>query len=143
MAHQPADQPSIGQLVASVSADVQALVKDQIELTKAELSESASQTGKAVAPIVVGAVLAFLGFIFLLVTLAYVLVALGLPVWAGFGIVTLLLIIVAVVLFLVGRAGMKKITGPERSIAAIEATKVALAGVPETPSTGTATSPAA
>jgi hypothetical protein len=95
-----------------------------------------------VAPIVVGAVLAFLGFIFLLVTLAYVLVALGLPVWAGFGIVTLLLIIVAV-LFLVGRAGMKKIKGPERSIAAIEATKVALAGVPETPSTGTATSPAA
>ena len=95
------------------------------------------------APIVVGAVLAFLGFIFLLVTLAYVLVALGLPVWAGFGIVTLLLIIVAVVLFLVGRAGMKKIRGPERSIAAIEATKVALAGVPETPSTGTATSPAA
>ena len=143
MAHQPADQPSIGQLVASVSADVQALVKDQIELTKAELSESASQTGKAVAPIVVGAVLAFLGFIFLLVTLAYVLVAVGLPVWAGFGIVTLLLIIVAVVLFLVGRAGMKKIKGPERSIAAIEATKVALAGVPETPSTGTATSPAA
>ena len=131
MARRPTDEPTLGQLVSSVSTDVQALVKGQIELTKAELSESAQQTGRAVAPIVIAGVLAFLGFVFLLVTAAYGLVAAGLPTWAGFGVVTLLLIIVAVVLFYVGRRNMAKIKGPERSQRALEATKAALSGRPE------------
>ncbi len=128
MAQRPADQPSFGQLVASVSTDVQALVKGQIELTKLELSESAQQTGKAVAPMVIAGVLAFLGFVFLLVTAAYGLYAAGLPLWASFLIVAVVLIIVAAVLFLIGRKNMQKIRGPERSMAAVEATKTALAG---------------
>jgi hypothetical protein len=133
MASRPDDQPSLGQLVSSVSADVQSLVKGQIELTKAELSQTAQQTGRAIAPLVVAGVLAFLGFVFLLVTLAYVLVALGLPVWAGFGIVTLLLLIVAGVLGYIGRRNIDKITGPERSVRALEETRAVLAPATDTP----------
>jgi membrane protein implicated in regulation of membrane protease activity len=70
--------------------------------------------------------MAALGGIFLLVTLAYVLVALGLPVWAGFGIVTLLLFIVAAILGLLGKKESAKIKGPERTIAQIEQTTATL-----------------
>jgi uncharacterized membrane protein YqjE len=128
VAQRPADQPSLGQLVASVSTDVQALVKGQIELTKLELSESAQQGGKAIAPMVVAGVLAFLGFVFLLVAAAYGLVAAGLPVWASFLIVAVVLLIVGAILFVVGRKNMEKIRGPERTIKAVEATKAALTG---------------
>ena len=70
----------------------------------------------------------FLGVIFLLVTLAYVLVEVGLPVWAGFGIVTLVLILFGLILVLVGRSRAKSVHGPERSMAALEATKSTLRG---------------
>ena len=71
----------------------------------------------------------FLGVIFLLVTLAYVLVQLGLPVWAGFGIVTTgSPLLVGAILVLVGHSRAKHVQGPERSIAALEATKSTLRG---------------
>ena len=74
-----------------------------------------------------------MGGIFLLVTFAYVLVALGLPVWAGFGIVTLVLFIVAAVLGLLGKKESAKIKGPDRTIVQIEQTKAALQSAVEQP----------
>ena len=67
----------------------------------------------------------FLAVIFLLVTLAYVLVAVGLPVWAGFGIVTLFLILVAAIMGLVGKKRAGKVQAPERTIKEFEETKSA------------------
>ena len=64
-----------------------------------------------------------MGGIFLLVTIAYVLVQLGLPVWAGFGIVTLVLFIVGLILLIVGRGHAKKVKGPERAVEQMEITK--------------------
>ena len=79
--------------------------------------------------------MAALGGIFLLVTLAYVLVALGLPVWAGFGIVTLVLFIAAAILGLLGKKESAKIKGPDRTIAQIEQTASTLQSAVE-PITG-------
>ena len=73
-------------LVRSAAADTTELVRQQIELTKAEIKENARTAGASFGLLVVGGVILFLGVIFLLVTLAYVLVQLGLPEWAGFGI---------------------------------------------------------
>ena len=82
-----------------------------MELPKPELQASARQAGLAFGLTAVAAVLAGVGGLFLLVTIAYVLVALGLPVWAGFGIVTLVLFIVAIILGLVGARHAKKVKG--------------------------------
>lgn len=121
--------PSVSELVGSVSRDISKLLSAHIELAKAELKESATSAAAAAAMFIVAGVFSFLGFVFLLVTLAYVLVQLGLPVWAGFGIVTLLLFIVAVVLALVGRSQAKKIKSPEQTVEQIEETKTALAAL--------------
>ncbi len=115
-------------LVRSAAADTTELVKQQIELTKAEIKQTARTAGSSFGLLAAGGVILFLGVIFLLVTLAYVLVQLGLPVWAGFGIVTAVLLLVGAILVLVGRNRAKQVQGPEHSIAALEATKSTLRG---------------
>lgn len=120
--------PGIVELVRSAAADTTELVKQQIELTKAEINQTVKTAGSSFGLLAAGASILLLGAIFLLVTIAYVLVQLGLPVWAGFGIVTLVLLIVGAILVLVGRKRAQRIHGPERSVAALEATKTTLRG---------------
>lgn len=120
--------PGLIELVRSAAADTTELVKQQIELTKAEVKDNMRTAGSSFGLLAVGGVVLFLGVIFLLVTIAYVLVQLGLPVWAGFGIVTAVLFLLGAILLLVGRSRAKSVHGPERSMAALEATKTTLRG---------------
>lgn len=122
----PAGEQSIKALVAAAVADLQRLIKAQIALAKLELQQSGRAAGKTGILLAGALSMAAMGGVFLLVTLAYVLVALGLPVWAGFGIVTLVLFIVAAILGLLGKRESGKIKGPERTIAQIEQTKASL-----------------
>lgn len=121
-------EPSIPELVKSAAADSKLLVNQQIALAKVEMQQSAKAAGSSVGLLVVGAFTLILFIIFLLVTLAYVLVELGLPVWAGFGIVTLVLLIVGGILCLVGIKKAKRIKGPERALAQMQNTKATLGG---------------
>ena len=129
----PAGEASIKALVAAAVTDLQRLIKAQIALAKLELQQSGRAAGKTGIFIVGALSMAAMGGIFLLVTLAYVLVALGLPVWAGFGIVTLVLFLVAAVLGLLGKKASSKTKGPDRTIAQIEQTKAALQSAVEQP----------
>ena len=129
----PAGEASIKALVAAAVTDLQRLIKAQIALAKLELQQSGRAAGKTGIFIVGALSMAAMGGIFLLVTLAYVLVALGLPVWAGFGIVTLVLFLVAAVLGLLGKKASSKIKGPDRTIAQIEQTKAALQSAVQQP----------
>lgn len=119
--------PSIVELVRSAAADTTELVKQQIELTKAEIQQNVKTAGASFGILAGGAAILLIGAIFLLVTIAYV-IAVWLPVWAGFGIVTLGLFIVGAILMVVGRKRAQTITGPERSVAALEATKATFRG---------------
>jgi len=123
-------QQSLGAMVKGVTEDISTLVRGEIELAKTELRDSAKTAANGGALLAVAGVTAFLGVIFLLLTLAWVLVQLGLPTWAGFGIVTLLLIIVAAILFVLGRKRLETIQPPERSPASIEKTKAVLSRKP-------------
>lgn len=120
------EKQTLGSLVSGVTEDLSALVRGELELAKTELRETAKTAGQGSGMLVGAAVTAFLGVIFLLLTLAWVLVQLGLPTWAGFGIVTLLLIIVAAILGLLGRKNLESLEGPTRSQASIEKSKAVL-----------------
>jgi hypothetical protein len=117
---------SIGQLVSQATADVQSLVKSQIELTKLEVSTSVKEAAAGSGLLVGAGTLAFLGFIFLLITAAEGMIAAGLSAWLSFLIVALVLIVVAAILGFVGKKRFEKVKGPERSIKALEATKSSL-----------------
>lgn len=124
----PGGDQSLGELVASIGRDVQDLVQGQIELTKAELRESA-QAAAATGGLFAGAgFLGLLALVFALLTLGFGLMAAGLPAWAAFLIVTALLVIGAGVLALLGKRQSAGIKGPERSVASAKATAELLGG---------------
>ena len=107
---------TIGQLVADATHDLQAIVRGEIDLAKAEIASGAKVMGKGAGLLAGAGFLAVIGLVFLFHTLARVL-AVWLPVWAGYGIVTLLLLVVAAVLALLGRNALQKANpSPERAI---------------------------
>jgi len=117
---------SVSALVNAAIVDGQTLVKQQIELAKAELTYSAKQAAATSGMFVGAATLAFLAFVFMLVAGAYGIVAAGLPVWAGFLIVAGVLVVVAVILAMVGRKKLKQVGPPQRAIAQAQQTKTEL-----------------
>ncbi len=120
----PADR-SLGQLVGSVTQDVSALLRLEIELAKSELQAQAKQgaTGAALALVAVGLLL-------LAMIMASFAAAFGLahvmPDWAAFLVVAGVYILVAVILVLLGVRRFKRVKGPQRAQAAAIETKEAL-----------------
>jgi membrane protein implicated in regulation of membrane protease activity len=109
------DESSIGALVQSAMADVSTLIRNEVELAKSEIGRSAKKAGASVGLFAVaGVMLAFAGlFFFVLVAEA---IALALPRWAAYGIVTLFLVIVAGIAALIGKRMISRIDKPERTI---------------------------
>jgi len=107
---------TIGQLVADATHDVSTIVRNEIALAKAEITTEAKTAGKGAAMFGAAAFVGLLGLIFLFHTIANV-IAIWLPVWAGYLITTALLFLLAGILALVGRRSMKAMKGkPERTI---------------------------
>jgi len=126
MSSTPGDDPSLGQLVSGAIADVQTLVKDQIELTKVQISRSAKEAGSSIGLLVGAGVLGLIGFIFLLVTAAYVL-NLWLPLWASFLIVSVVVLIVSAVLALLGKKRIDKAKmNTQRAVTSAQETRALL-----------------
>lgn len=123
---EPNSDASIPDLIRSAAHDTQLLISDQIELTKTELRASVSSAGRAFGLMAAAAFVGILFVVFLLVTIAYILVALGLPTWAGFGIVALVLLIAAAILALVGRKNAGAVQPPTHSMAQLEASQQAI-----------------
>jgi len=122
------DDQSIRSLLVSVKTDATNLFKAQAELTKAELNETKREAGTTGGAFFIALIFGALGFVFLLVSIAWLLVFFGLPEWAGFGIVTLALLLIAAVGGIVGIVNAKKIKGPRLSKIEWEKTRAALTG---------------
>jgi membrane protein implicated in regulation of membrane protease activity len=97
-------------------ADVSTLVRGEIELAKAEIGRSAKRAGISIGLFAAAGVLAAFAGIYLFVTIAEALTALGLPRWVSYGIVTVFLLLLAGVAALIGRRMLKKIEKPERTL---------------------------
>ncbi|MFW3170115.1 phage holin family protein [Geodermatophilus sp. CPCC 206100] len=110
-----AEETSIGTLVQSAMADVSTLIRSEVELAKAEIGKSAKKAGiGAGAFAAAGVLLAFAG-IYFFVAIAEA-IAEGLPRWLSYLIVTVFLVLLAGIAALFGRASLKKIEKPERTL---------------------------
>jgi len=109
------EKQSLGSLVTGVTEDMSSLIRGEIELAKTELRDSAQVASKGAGLLAAAAAIAGMAGLFLLLTFAWILVQLGLPNWGAFGIVTLVLTIVAVVLGLLGRKQLQEVKGLQRS----------------------------
>ncbi len=126
----PQPQPSLKELAAKAVADAKRLATAQMALAKVEMSETGQRIGKGGALGVATLGIVIFAILFLLVTLALVFVALGLPAWAGFLIVAVLLIIVGTITGLLARKEFNEIKPASLAMAEFEKTKAALSGQP-------------
>lgn len=123
---------STGQLVASIKEDLSGLVRDEIELAKAEMREDARAVGLGAGLIAVAAVLAGLAVVLLSVALAYGIAALGLaPGWA-FLIVAAAYLLVAAALGLLAKNKFGSVSGPKRTQRAAQQAVQALRATSQT-----------
>ena len=116
----------IGHTVAEIAEKAQILVREEIELAKAEVTQKATKLGKGAAVLIVAGVFAFLGLIFFLHALSYFFWWL-LPfddVYWGFLLTTLLLFAGAGIAALVGLRWVKKGSPPTPDMAIDEAKKI-------------------
>ena len=112
----PGGDPSIGQLVAEIGDDLSTLVRQQVELAKAELKQEASQAGKG-AGMLGGASLA--GYLVLLFLSVAAMVGLGDLIGLGWSalVVAAAWAVVALVLFTTGRSRLRRVNPkPERTV---------------------------
>ena len=117
------DGRSLGQLVASASRDLSALIRGEIALAKAELKESAVAAGKGAGMFGAAGFLAYVAFLMLSVAAAFGLVAAGLHPALGFLIVAVVYLLIAAIVGYVGMRSVRKARAPERTIHSIEEAK--------------------
>jgi hypothetical protein len=118
---------TLGQLVASATQDMSAIVKSEIDLAKAEITADAKKAGSGAALVAIAGVFAFLALILLLISAAYGLVAAGLAPWLAFLIVAVALLVIGGICVLVARSAFQKIQGkPERTIKTTQDTIAAI-----------------
>ena len=130
----PQPPPSLTQLVSKTVSDAQRLAKAQVALLQAEMAQTGGKIGMgSLFGLITAGVATFAG-LFLLLTLAFVLVALGLPIWAGMLIVAGLLIVIAAITGLLARRNFSEVKAPTLSKAEFEKTKAAITGRSSGPS---------
>lgn len=124
----PQPKPSIKDLLAKAAEDAKRLANAQLALAKSEISASGQRFGTGAGLGIATLGIAVFAVLFLLVTLALGIAALGLPEWAGFLIVAVLLIITGTITALVARKQFEKASGPNLTMIELERTKAALSG---------------
>jgi uncharacterized membrane protein YqjE len=108
----PVTDQSTSELVQRATEQITTLIRDEIALAKAELSEKGKHAGIGVGLFGGGGVLALYGVGALLATLIIVL-DLIMPLWLAALIVTVVLFVVAGILALLGKKQVTKAVPPE------------------------------
>ncbi|MFE3827662.1 phage holin family protein [Streptomyces sp. NPDC059092] len=120
---------SIGQLVALATAEMSALVHDEIALAKAEVRQDIKRGVTGGAAISVAAVFALFALPVLSFAAAYGIHNLGLGLAWSFLIVGAAFLVIAGLLAVLARAKFKKVKPPEKSIASAKQTAAVLQNV--------------
>ncbi len=123
------DERSLGQLFATATAEMSALVHEEIALAKAELRQDVKRAGIGGGAGGAGAVLALFALPVLSFAAAYGIHNLGLGLAWSFLIVGGAFLVLAALLVLVAVAKFKKVKPPERSIASAKESAAVLQGV--------------
>ena len=109
---------AVGDIIKNITDDVKLLVQDQVELAKAELTPAAKKGGTGLGLFGVAGYFALSASILLYFAAAYGLYeGAGLAAWLSFLIVAVALLLIAGILGGVGYLVVRKIKGPDRTIA--------------------------
>ncbi|WP_426623405.1 phage holin family protein [Leifsonia sp. McL0607] len=110
-----AARESLGDLLAEVSRDISALFRQEVELAKAELRQTATRAGKGAGMLGGAGYAGLMAVFFLSIALWWALGYLVGNAWSGV-IVAIIWGIVALILYLVGRRQLKEIKGMPQTV---------------------------
>ncbi|TFC29528.1 phage holin family protein [Cryobacterium sp. TMT1-3] len=112
---QKAAETSLGDLLGEVTRDLSTLMRQELELAKAELRQSATRAGKGAGMLGGAGYAAFMAVLFLSIALWWGLGYLVGNAWSGL-IVAGLWAIIGLVLFVMGRKEMKTVKGAPKTV---------------------------
>lgn len=102
---QEAGQEGIAPLISDLLKDLQDLVRGEFKLAKVEMKESASGAARGAGMIAGGAMVGLVGFIILMLGVAYLL-DLWMPMWVAAGIVGIVLLVIGAIVALSGKSAL-------------------------------------
>lgn len=121
MARPPAADPTLGELVHRLSTEVPDLIRSEIRLAQAELTQKGKRAGLGIGMFSGAGLMAFYGLAALIVT-AILALALVLDAWLAALIVAVVLLAIAGVLALMGKKQVDEATpmAPERAVEGVK-----------------------
>lgn len=120
-----AREQSIGALVRDATAHLSTLLRAELELARAEITAEVKKGLKGSVFFIVALAVLLFSLFFLFITVAEV-IAIWLPQWAGFLIVWVLMVGVAVLFAVMGYRKVRRLHAPERTISSMRDTASAL-----------------
>jgi uncharacterized membrane protein YqjE len=116
-------QDSLAAALTEVTERMTALVRDEIELAKAEMTQKVSSIARGAAAVAAGAVFGVFAVIFLLLTIAWAINDASGDLWLGFLIVLVVLVALTAGAFLFAWKKLK-VGAPKPTMAIDEAKKI-------------------
>ena len=101
------EERSLGDLFSDLARETSTLVRQEVQLAKAELTHSATEAGRGVAMLAAGGLVAYAGLLFVLLAIVYGLIETGMDPWLSALIVGLVVLAIGAVLLLRGRESLK------------------------------------
>lgn len=106
---------ALGELLTGITGDLSTLFRQEVELAKAELTESAKQAGKGAGMFAGAGVTGLFALLFLSIAVWWALGYLIGNAWSAL-IVAVVYAVVALILFLRGRGNLKSVRGAPRTV---------------------------
>lgn len=116
------NEKRLGAMVAGAIADIQSIIRNQIELAAAEIAQSAKRALKSSVSFIFAMLLLVVALFLLVIAFGFGMAALGLPEWLAFLILAGAFILFAGLLLLFAGRNASKIKGPRLALRSFERT---------------------
>ena len=111
------DERSLGDLFSDLSRETTTLVRQEVQLAKAELTQSATEAVRGIGMLVAGGAVAYAGLFFLLLAIVFGLIDAGWDAWLSALVVGLVVVAIGAILVLRARESLKPANlAPRRTI---------------------------
>ena len=111
------DERSLGDLFSDLSRETTTLVRQEVQLAKAELTQSATEAARGIGMLVAGGAVAYAGLLFLLLAIVFGLIEAGWDAWLSALVVGLVVVALGAILVLRARESLKPANlAPRRTV---------------------------
>ena len=111
------DERSLGDLFSDLSRETTTLVRKEVQLAKAELTQSATEAARGIGMLVAGGAVAYAGLLFLLLAIVFGLIEAGWDAWVSALAVGLVVVVIGAVLVMRARESLKPANlAPRRTV---------------------------